>query len=588
MNWMWRCVGAVALALTVLLSEPSHAAEPSAADLSRAVAALSKKDTAKKAAELLIKHGDSQTAKELLTVLLASGVKFRQENPCPQKNTAAWWSQYVLSNIKHDPLSTLRAAILAESRGWARERMVRIIYYRPTKLDGATAAFLIHRMSTDPWPWVREWCALRIGKMGTAEALAALAKTLKKDRSAGVRIAAAIGLGSYGGEKAYEILKGCKESNTRVALVVYSVMRELKPQDRKPARVRKRVTATKFRTPKEASETLARSLGGDVAADGRAAAAFLLSKADAKSVNRLIDLLVAKEDSDHSNHLGLLFGYMDYDPSVALRNRIAGEKRDWGRKRMLRMLVSRPGGVDRETVKLLHNLVKTSRSPSIRALSVRGMGSARTLEKTEEATLLRVLKDDANTKVRVMAAEALGTTGCTAAAPALRKAVGDSQVRVSLKAIMALGILKDAKAVPLFIEVVKSYRPDSKRPLVEGRLHWLYWSLGEIEDKRAVPVLVGALKDPERYREYRPVAVKALGWIGDLSAVPTLVNLLREDDDYWVQMATVESLGRLTDSEATAALQWASKRHRDIRVREAAAKVLARVRVRDKGDKKRE
>ncbi len=97
-------------------------------------------------------------------------------------------------------------------------------------------------------------------------------------------------------------------------------------------------------------------------------------------------------------------------------------------------------------------------------------------------------------------------------------------------------------------------------------------ALGEIGDPRAIPALVGALKD-ENERVRRAAAV-ALGRIG-APAVPALIGALK-DADREVRRAAAEALGRIGDREAVPALIGALK-DADWEVRGAAAEALVRI-----------
>jgi HEAT repeat protein len=73
------------------------------------------------------------------------------------------------------------------------------------------------------------------------------------------------------------------------------------------------------------------------------------------------------------------------------------------------------------------------------------------------------------------------------------------------------------------------------------------WALGQLGDRRAVPLLVARLQDPSP--QVRETTAWALGQIGDLAAMPALVATL-EDDSAGARQAAAWALGRLGDARA--------------------------------------
>ena len=71
--------------------------------------------------------------------------------------------------------------------------------------------------------------------------------------------------------------------------------------------------------------------------------------------------------------------------------------------------------------------------------------------------------------------------------------------------------------------------------------------LGEIKDKRAVPVIIDTLTDNRMTMRYN--AARALGNIGDKKAAPALIKLL-DDKDWQVRFYAVEALGKIGDKSA--------------------------------------
>ncbi len=97
-----------------------------------------------------------------------------------------------------------------------------------------------------------------------------------------------------------------------------------------------------------------------------------------------------------------------------------------------------------------------------------------------------------------------------------------------------------------FYEIINNLK--NANPEIQKRAAW---SLGEIEDKEAVPVLLETLKDSNP--EVRGMAAWALGEIKDFSAVDPLIQVL-SDKDQIVKEIAVKALGELGDNKAVDAL----------------------------------
>ncbi|MFX1475766.1 MAG: HEAT repeat domain-containing protein [Promethearchaeota archaeon] len=87
-----------------------------------------------------------------------------------------------------------------------------------------------------------------------------------------------------------------------------------------------------------------------------------------------------------------------------------------------------------------------------------------------------------------------------------------------------------------------------------------YYALFEIEDPRAVPLLLEALGDKDEY--VRCAAVYALAGIGDTQAVPFLIRTLG-DEDKSVRRAAVYALGEIGDTRAIVHLVSTFHRYND-------------------------
>ncbi len=104
-------------------------------------------------------------------------------------------------------------------------------------------------------------------------------------------------------------------------------------------------------------------------------------------------------------------------------------------------------------------------------------------------------------------------------------------------------------------ELGKSGDPRAVEPLLEalrtGICKEVLWALRRLNDQRALPGLVEALKSP--FSSYRSLAVLALGEMGDPRAVPELVLKLT-DIDADVRRDVCKALGQLRDQRAVGPL----------------------------------
>ncbi|MCC7386438.1 MAG: HEAT repeat domain-containing protein [Deltaproteobacteria bacterium] len=144
--------------------------------------------------------------------------------------------------------------------------------------------------------------------------------------------------------------------------------------------------------------------------------------------------------------------------------------------------------------------------------------------------LLRALEDEANTNLRVWAAQILGKLGDGAAVLPLITRLRDRAEQVRISVAEALGRIRDRRAVNDLVQV--------------------------------------SLRDP--VPPVRAEAARALGLIGDEDAARSLVLLL-SDPDYWTRLRVVEAIELLRPTDVTvldAALRDSS---REVRMRAAVA-----------------
>ena len=191
---------------------------------------------------------------------------------------------------------------------------------------------------------------------------------------------------------------------------------------------------------------------------------------------------------------------------------------------------------------------------------------------------------DSSDEVRAASARALGKLGDERAVPALMGALGDSDSSIRETSAHALGTIGDPRAAPQLIGSLKDpeigvrraavasllkldldeHREEAVTALIEVMGDSRYSedvyslraeaadALGELGDRRAVPVLIEALG--ERYKdEVVRSAARALGDIGDREAVPALVRVLKARLDRF-SVDVVEALGKLGDPRAGQAL----------------------------------
>ncbi|OQA19346.1 MAG: Phycocyanobilin lyase subunit alpha [bacterium ADurb.Bin363] len=112
-------------------------------------------------------------------------------------------------------------------------------------------------------------------------------------------------------------------------------------------------------------------------------------------------------------------------------------------------------------------------------------------------------------------------------------------------------------AVEPLLQALEEYKEDSDRK------RSIVIALGKLGDSRALPQLIGLLKDQDKYVRER--TVEALRLIGDRKAVPPLIDML-EDGNAWVRKAVVKALDELCwvpeDKYTEARYQLAKKNYK--------------------------
>ena len=146
-----------------------------------------------------------------------------------------------------------------------------------------------------------------------------------------------------------------------------------------------------------------------------------------------------------------------------------------------------------------------------------------------------------------LAAGALAAIGARAFAPVFAALKHDSWI-ARRNAAWTLGAIDDARAVPGLIETLRD-----REAAVRDKSAW---ALGAIDDVQSVPALIAALGDADS--GVRASAAWALGAIDDRRAVPGLSQALRDADDK-VRSQAAWALGAIDDDAAVDPLVKALK-----------------------------
>ena len=160
--------------------------------------------------------------------------------------------------------------------------------------------------------------------------------------------------------------------------------------------------------------------------------------------------------------------------------------------------------------------------------------------------LIAVLEDSNEMKsIRAGAANSLGALKDERAAAALLTALTDENAEVQLKAVAALGNLKDAKTVAKLSEILENpLEPDDVRAAAAN-------ALGNIGDKTAEPALIRALNI--RVGDIAKNAIVALGKLESETAIPKLVAIF-EDKRVTLDASTAKLANASARTKAALAL----------------------------------
>ena len=166
---------------------------------------------------------------------------------------------------------------------------------------------------------------------------------------------------------------------------------------------------------------------------------------------------------------------------------------------------------------------------------------------TAAVPALQEALQDEEAGLRSVAAEALGKLGETAAATALRPALADPVWWVRREAARSLGLLRDAGAVSALIECLQNDTSSIRAEAAQA--------LGKIRDTSSVPALIAALQDENN--SVKKAVVAALGRLGDTAAITHLRPLLNPTDSASLtdfDMEVMAAVVRLRDTESFAAI----------------------------------
>ncbi len=210
--------------------------------------------------------------------------------------------------------------------------------------------------------------------------------------------------------------------------------------------------------------------------------------------------------------------------------------------------------------------ISTSGLEGVREMLLFGRPDIGTLAASKDAKMLiRFLRHSKESRVRQVAAGALGRLGDTRAVGPLTVALGDGDWGVRVDAATALGQIGDTRAVGPLLAVL-----NDEQTLVREHAAT---ALGQLGDTRAVDALLAAVNDQEN--SVREHVFAALGQLGDGRAVAPLVAALSHGD--WpVRRHAADALGRLGDARAVAPLVTALSEQEWL-VRSSAAQALDRL-----------
>lgn len=206
-----------------------------------------------------------------------------------------------------------------------------------------------------------------------------------------------------------------------------------------------------------------------------------------------------------------------------------------------------------------------STSVAVRRSAVTRIGRMRRPQAVPK--LSETLENDPDSGVRAQAAEALGNIKNRTATPALVRALSDENKNVKSSVIIALGYMRDKKAVdPLLSFLGKEKNTGLKISAVNV--------LGVIGDERALPTFVKLLKDENP--RIKTISAQALGRLRKPAAVEPLLKSSR-DKTQKVRLYSIKAIGEIGDKKAVKGLEKLLKTEKDDKVKVALAHSLGRL-----------
>lgn len=214
----------------------------------------------------------------------------------------------------------------------------------------------------------------------------------------------------------------------------------------------------------------------------------------------------------------------------------------------------------------------------IRSMAIEGLWENE--DNTLIDPLITLLEEDESDKVQSAAAKALGKFAILAELGNLRNENAE-KVREAL-----LGAIDDRnKSKEVIKRALESAAPLSM-PDVQEAINDAYfsndpelmisaiYSMGKSCDTSWLPILVKETENDDP--EIRYEAAGACGELEDERAVPALLTLANDDDDIDVQMAAIQSLGKIGGLSARECLKLCLESHNDA-VKEAAEEALQNI-----------
>lgn len=220
------------------------------------------------------------------------------------------------------------------------------------------------------------------------------------------------------------------------------------------------------------------------------------------------------------------------------RERLSAPEVEERRDALMRLAALRHPDASRAAVSALNDP-----SPIVR---VTAATAVLLLPADESAAALIPLLKDKDEFVRQEVAYALGRTGNSSAVePLIERLLQDKKSGVRGAAAVALGQIRNDTAVATLTQVLSAQIEmagvgKAKRKGIEENVFVLRAaakSLGQIGSARALPALLGALKNEKAPADVRREAATSLGMIGDPAAAPALREALAAEDAYLSQAA---------------------------------------------------